>query len=105
MLILFFSGEEMIANPFETRSDSFYFVDDRLIMHNKADYAYNGGLQPWNAHVARICTLGTFQKKWMPHSDTSDFEPHQWLNQKFNLNEMRWYINGSVEGQTIFLYQ
>ncbi|KAF8764520.1 protein unc-119 homolog B-like [Argiope bruennichi] len=37
--------EEMIANPFETRSDSFYFVDDRLIMHNKADYAYNGGLQ------------------------------------------------------------
>lgn len=36
--------EEMIKNPFETRSDSFYFVDDRLIMHNKADYAYNGGL-------------------------------------------------------------
>ncbi|XP_067121073.1 protein unc-119 homolog B [Centruroides vittatus] len=37
--------EDMINNPFETRSDSFYFVDDRLIMHNKADYAYNGGLQ------------------------------------------------------------
>ncbi|GIY70840.1 protein unc-119 homolog B, partial [Caerostris extrusa] len=37
--------DDMIANPFETRSDSFYFVDDRLIMHNKADYAYNGGLQ------------------------------------------------------------
>lgn len=36
---------EMIANPFETRSDSFYFVDDCLIMHNKADYAYNGGVQ------------------------------------------------------------
>lgn len=35
---------EMIAHPFETRSDSFYFVDDRLIMHNKADYAYNGGM-------------------------------------------------------------
>ncbi|XP_012250647.1 protein unc-119 homolog [Athalia rosae] len=35
---------EMIANPFETRSDSFYFVDDRLVMHNKADYAYDGGL-------------------------------------------------------------
>ncbi|KAI7815449.1 protein unc-119 [Rhyzopertha dominica] len=35
---------DMIANPFETRSDSFYFVDDRLIMHNKADYAYNGGM-------------------------------------------------------------
>merc|ERR1712136_127730 len=37
------SMEEMIKHPFETRSDSFYFVDDRLIMHNKADYAYNGG--------------------------------------------------------------
>ncbi|KAF7285548.1 hypothetical protein GWI33_010544 [Rhynchophorus ferrugineus] len=36
---------EMIAAPFETRSDSFYFVDDCLIMHNKADYAYNGGVQ------------------------------------------------------------
>lgn len=36
--------DEMVKNPFETRSDSFYFVDDRLIMHNKADYAYNGGL-------------------------------------------------------------
>lgn len=35
---------EMIANPFETRSDSFYFVDDHLVMHNKADYAYDGGL-------------------------------------------------------------
>nr|CAG4643491.1 EOG090X0D9B [Ilyocryptus agilis] len=37
------SMDEMIKNPFETRSDSFYFVEDRLIMHNKADYAYNGG--------------------------------------------------------------
>lgn len=35
---------EMINSPFETRSDSFYFVEDRLIMHNKADYAYDGGL-------------------------------------------------------------
>lgn len=35
---------EMIANPFETRSDSFYFVDNSLVMHNKADYAYDGGL-------------------------------------------------------------
>lgn len=33
---------EMIACPYETRSDSFYFVDDSLVMHNKADYAYNG---------------------------------------------------------------
>ncbi|XP_013419285.1 protein unc-119 homolog B [Lingula anatina] len=35
--------KEMIDNPYETRSDSYYFVDDKLIMHNKADYAYNGG--------------------------------------------------------------
>lgn len=35
---------DMISNPFETRSDSFYFVDNCLVMHNKADYAYNGGL-------------------------------------------------------------
>ena len=32
----------MIDNPFETRSDSFYFVDDKLVMHNKADYSCNG---------------------------------------------------------------
>jgi len=32
----------MIENPYETRSDSFYFVDNELIMHNKADYAFNG---------------------------------------------------------------
>ncbi len=40
-----FSVQEMIRCPYETKSDSFYFVDDKLIMHNKADYAYNGGLQ------------------------------------------------------------
>ncbi|XP_046840979.1 protein unc-119 homolog B-like [Xenia sp. Carnegie-2017] len=34
--------EEMVAHPYETKSDSFYFVDNKLIMHNKADYAYNG---------------------------------------------------------------
>lgn len=33
----------MVECPYETRSDSFYFVDNRLVMHNKADYAYNGG--------------------------------------------------------------
>lgn len=43
-----FSVSEMIANPFETRSDSFYFVDNQLVMHNKADYAFNGG------HVERM---------------------------------------------------
>ena len=38
-----FSVADMVAHPYETRSDSFYFVEDRLIMHNKADYAYDGG--------------------------------------------------------------
>jgi hypothetical protein len=32
--------QEMIANPYATKSDSFYFVDGVLIMHNKAEYSY-----------------------------------------------------------------
>jgi len=32
--------EDMIRHPFETQSDSFYFVDNKLIMHNKASYKY-----------------------------------------------------------------
>lgn len=31
---------EMIENPFQTKSDSFYFVDNVLVMHNKASYKY-----------------------------------------------------------------
>jgi len=34
--------KQMVDKPFETRSDSFYFVNEKLIMHNKADYSYNG---------------------------------------------------------------
>jgi hypothetical protein len=34
---------QMIDNPFETKSDSFYFVNDRLIMHNKASYKVSSG--------------------------------------------------------------
>ena len=30
----------MSANPYETESDSFYYVGDTMIMHNKAKYAY-----------------------------------------------------------------
>ncbi len=30
----------MIDNPWLTKSDSFYFVNDELIMHNKAEYSY-----------------------------------------------------------------
>ena len=32
---------EMLANPYETKSDSFYFVDNKLIMHNKAEYKFS----------------------------------------------------------------
>lgn len=32
---------DMISNPWETRSDSFYFVEGKLIMHNKALYNYS----------------------------------------------------------------
>ena len=32
--------EDMINNPYKTTSDTFYFVDDVLIMHNKASYRY-----------------------------------------------------------------
>jgi len=31
---------EMLEAPYETRSDSFYFVDGKLIMHNMAEYRY-----------------------------------------------------------------
>jgi len=34
--------KKMVAHPFETKSDSFYFVGNKLIMHNKADYSYCG---------------------------------------------------------------
>ncbi|CAJ0958221.1 unnamed protein product [Ranitomeya imitator] len=37
------SVREMIIHPYETQSDSFYFVDNKLVMHNKADYSYSGG--------------------------------------------------------------
>nr|XP_021329969.1 protein unc-119 homolog B [Danio rerio] len=37
--------EEMINHPFETRSDSFYFANNTLIMHHKAEYSFSQGLQ------------------------------------------------------------
>ncbi|CAD7929183.1 unnamed protein product [Amoebophrya sp. A25] len=36
--------ELITAHPWETTSDSFYFVDDELIMHNKAEYSYSPDL-------------------------------------------------------------
>lgn len=32
--------QEMINSPWQTKSDSFYFVNGELIMHNKAEYNY-----------------------------------------------------------------
>ena len=31
---------EMIASPWETKSDTFFFVDNQLIIHNRAEYNY-----------------------------------------------------------------
>ncbi|KAJ1638172.1 putative UNC119 [Pavlovales sp. CCMP2436] len=31
---------DMIANPYTATSDSFYFVNGDLVMHNKAEYSY-----------------------------------------------------------------
>lgn len=55
---LFFPSieQELISNPYETKSDSFYFVDGQLIMHHRADYAYND----WNYmyyYAYNICIL------------------------------------------------
>jgi len=36
-----FIVREMVANPNVTKSDSFYFVEGKLVMHNKAEYSYN----------------------------------------------------------------
>jgi hypothetical protein len=30
----------MVAAPYATKSDSFYFVDGEIVMHNKAEYRY-----------------------------------------------------------------
>merc|ERR1712032_927748 len=30
----------LINNPWETKSDSFYFVNDQLVMHNRANYSF-----------------------------------------------------------------
>ncbi|KAI7803130.1 putative protein unc-119-like protein B [Triplophysa rosa] len=35
--------EEMITHPFETRSDSFYFANNTLILHHKAKYSFSQG--------------------------------------------------------------
>lgn len=31
---------EMSSNPWETKSDTFFFVEGKLIIHNRAEYNY-----------------------------------------------------------------
>jgi GMP-PDE, delta subunit. len=31
---------DIVKNPFQMKSDTFYFVDDKLIIHNKVSYEY-----------------------------------------------------------------
>eukprot|EP00347_Sterkiella_histriomuscorum_P023037 403336198 len=33
--------QEMIENPWETKSDTFFFVNDSLVIHNRAEYNYS----------------------------------------------------------------
>jgi len=33
--------QDMIDNPWETKSDSFYYAGEEMILHNKANYAYS----------------------------------------------------------------
>ena len=37
--------KEMVKYPYETCSDSFYFVGNELIMHNKAKYKYSENME------------------------------------------------------------
>lgn len=36
--------QDMIAHPYMAKSDSFYFVNDELVMHNKAEYCYTSAM-------------------------------------------------------------
>lgn len=33
----------MILHPWETRSDTFLFIDGQLALHERAEYDYSGG--------------------------------------------------------------
>lgn len=57
-----FAVQEMVDHPFETKSDSFYFVDSKLVMHNKADYAYNGWFLTDNIHLSFLKECGFYRK-------------------------------------------
>lgn len=33
----------MILNSWETKSDTFYFIENQLILHERAEFDYNAG--------------------------------------------------------------
>jgi hypothetical protein len=33
--------EDMIRSPYETKSDTFFFVENKLVIHNRAEYNYS----------------------------------------------------------------
>lgn len=39
-LFLVCAVQDMVASPYQSTSDSFYFVNDELVMHNKAEYRF-----------------------------------------------------------------
>lgn len=41
LFIVILLAKDMVDHPYETKSDSFYFVDNQLIMHKKATYAFD----------------------------------------------------------------
>jgi hypothetical protein len=98
---LLFAVNEMISHPFETRSDSFYFVDDRLIMHNKADYAYDGGLQQWSGCIYHHLLPPSLI--WGPHGLETTFHviycfiPVSTIVVQFVFVQMSSYTKGSVK--------
>ena len=48
----------MIDNPNETQSDSFFFAEGKLIVHNKAAYDYNN----WKREMREILEKISFKE-------------------------------------------
>mmetsp|Transcript_13897 Transcript_13897/g.18999 ORF Transcript_13897/g.18999 Transcript_13897/m.18999 type:complete len:256 (-) Transcript_13897:346-1113(-) len=67
---------EMIENPYETKSDSFYFVNGKLIMHNKASYKYfrEDGAQSKKSYEDKFGAKGAKAAKAAKESKVSDLD-------------------------------
>mmetsp|Transcript_12392 Transcript_12392/g.24665 ORF Transcript_12392/g.24665 Transcript_12392/m.24665 type:complete len:261 (-) Transcript_12392:93-875(-) len=61
---------DMINNPFETKSDSFYFCNGKLIMHNKASYKYiREGAQAKKSYEDKFGAKGGSKSSRAPSKD------------------------------------